>query len=48
MYGPPRDEEGLNAFARELGNACREVAKDPVYATLPVPPLSSEPNASLT
>ena len=42
MYGPPRDEEGLNAFARQLGNAYRTVSNDPSYAALPVPPLPYE------
>jgi hypothetical protein len=40
MYGPPRDEEGLNAFARQLGDAYSKVADDPSYAGLPVPPIS--------
>src|SRR5262249_22650481 len=39
MYGPPRDKEGLGAFARQLAEAYREVARDPVYEKLPVPPL---------
>ncbi|WP_213741586.1 hypothetical protein [Bradyrhizobium sp. dw_411] len=38
MYGPPRDEEGLNAFAHELGDAYKKVGDDPSYAGLPVPP----------
>src|ERR1700693_5705020 len=38
MYGPSRDEEGLNAFARQLGDAYKKVADDPSYAGLPVPP----------
>jgi hypothetical protein len=39
MYGPPRDEEGLNAFAHELGGAYSDEAKDPANKALPVPPL---------
>lgn len=39
MYGPPRDEDGLNAFVRELSDAYRDEAKDPANAALPVPPL---------
>jgi hypothetical protein len=39
MYGPPRDEEGLHAFALQLGDAYSAVSKDPDYAKLPVPPL---------
>lgn len=29
MYGPPRDKVGLQAFADQLAEAYREVAKDP-------------------
>jgi hypothetical protein len=39
MYGPPRDEAGLEAFAGQLEQAYREVASDPEYLKLPVPPL---------
>jgi len=39
MYGPPRDNVGLQAFADQLAQAYREVADDPEYEKLPVPPL---------
>jgi hypothetical protein len=39
MYGPPRDEGGLNAFAHELGRAYRNEAEDPANKALPVPPI---------
>jgi hypothetical protein len=41
MYGPPRDEEGLNEFVRALGRAYSDEAKDPANQALPVPPFSS-------
>src|SRR6185312_13141223 len=40
MLEPPRDEVGLTNFGRELGQAYQDVAADPAYAALPVPPLS--------
>ena len=39
MYGPPRDKVGLQAFADQLAEAYREVADDPEYRKLPMPPL---------
>lgn len=39
MLEPPRDEVGLSNFAHELASAYQDVAKDPAYATLPVPPI---------
>jgi hypothetical protein len=39
MYGPPRDEDGLNAFVYELSRAYRSEADDPANAKLPVPPI---------
>lgn len=45
MYRPPRDEEGLRAFARQLGDADRKVSEDPDYAKLLVPPLPFQTQA---
>jgi hypothetical protein len=39
MYGPPRDEVGLKAFTESLAKAYQDVADDPEYRGLPVPPL---------
>jgi hypothetical protein len=39
MYGPPRDEVGLRAFRDALTKAHDEVAHDPAYTSMPVPPL---------
>lgn len=40
MYGPPRDEAGLNAFVQALSKAYADEDEDPANRALPVPPLS--------
>lgn len=40
MYGPPRDEAGLNAFVQALSKAYADEDKDPANRALLVPPLS--------
>jgi hypothetical protein len=39
MYGPPRDEAGLVAFKKALADAHAEVARDPAYTRMLVPPM---------
>jgi hypothetical protein len=43
MYGPPRDKNGLKAFADQLAVAYKKASEDPSYVKLPVPPLPFSP-----